>query len=70
MARTTSISASSKVSVNRGGIYYTVEYSEERTVDVNDDLRSERAQLWLDVNYEVDNQIADIINSTSNKKMG
>lgn len=64
MAKTTKISATSKVSVNRGGTYYTVEYSEERSISPQDDLASEKAQLWQDVNTEVDNQVMDIIRNT------
>ena len=64
MSKTVKISASSKVSVNRNGTYYTVEYCEERSVSETDNIESERYQLWQDVNAEVDNQIMDIIQNT------
>lgn len=64
MSQTTKICASSKVSVNRDGTYYTVEYTEERSINQMDNLQSERQQLWQDVNAEVDNQVMDIIKST------
>lgn len=64
MSQTTKICASSKVSVNCNGTYYTVEYTEERSMNEMDNLQSERQQLWQDVNAEVDNQVMDIIQST------
>ena len=62
-AKTTSISASSKVSVCINNTYYTVNYSEERSLDTDDttiDVVEERKALWDTVNSEVDKQIEDI----------
>lgn len=64
-ARTTQIRATSRVSAKVRDNYYTVEYSEERTIpDVEGvNLEEEKRLLWDDVNSEVDNQIEDIIKS-------
>ena len=61
MAKTITIKASSRASVKVGDSYYTVEWTEERSVDESDDLEEERASLWETCNGEVDNQIEDII---------
>lgn len=63
MSQTTKIQASSRASVKVGDSFYTVEWSEERTVDPTDDLEEERANLWDTANTEVDNQIRDILNA-------
>ena len=62
-ATTTSIRATSRASVKIRDNYYTVEYTEERTIPQVDgvDLEEERKALWDDVNAECDNQIAEII---------
>ena len=64
-ATTTSIRATSRASTKIRDNYYTVEYTEERTIPDIDgvNLEEERALLWDCVNEEVDNQIADIIKS-------
>jgi hypothetical protein len=66
----TSISASSRASVKVKDSYYTVEYSEERSIpDVEGvDIEQERAILWDIANGEVDRQIQDILDSFSGKK--
>jgi hypothetical protein len=66
----TSISASSRASVKVKDSYYTVEYSEERSIpDVEGvDIEQERAILWDIANGEVDRQIQDILDSFSEKK--
>jgi hypothetical protein len=66
----TSISASSRASVKVKDSYYTVEYSEERSIpDVEGvDIEQERAILWDIANGEVDIQIQDILDSFSGKK--
>lgn len=61
MSKTTSIKASSRASVKVGDSYYTVEWTEERSVDDTDDIEEERANLWETCNTEVDNQIEDIL---------
>lgn len=63
MSQTTTIKASSRASVKVGDSFYTVEWTEERTVDPTDDLEEERANLWDTANNEVDNQIKDILNA-------
>lgn len=61
MSTTTTIKASSRASVKVGDSYYTIEWTEERSVDPTDDLEEERANLWDTANNEVDNQIKDIL---------
>lgn len=63
MSQTTLIKASSRASVKVGDAYYTVEWTEERSVDPTDDIEAERADLWETANDEVDNQIKDILNA-------
>lgn len=64
-AITTQIKATSRASVKIRDNYYTVEYTEERTIPQVDgvDLEQERKLLWDTVNAECDNQIEDIIKS-------
>lgn len=56
------IRATSRASVKIRDNYFTVEYSEERTLpdDSSVDIEQERALLWDAVNAECDNQILDI----------
>ena len=54
---TTSIKASSRMSVNIDKNYFTVEFTEERALPENCDVAKEREALWEAVNNEVDNQI-------------
>lgn len=61
---TTTIKISSRASVKVGDSYYTVEYTEERTVPPNSEapeLEEYRADLWNTCNNEVDKQIEEII---------
>ena len=69
-AVTTNISATSRASVKVRDNYYTVEYTEERTIPQIDDvdIAKEREILWDCVNNEVDNQIEDIIKSFAKQK--
>ena len=69
-AITTQISATSRASVKVRDNYYTVEYTEERTIPQIDDIdiAKEREILWDCVNNEVDNQIEDIIKSFAKQK--
>ena len=64
-AITTQIRATSRASVKVKESYYTVEYTEERTVPQVDgvNLEEERKLLWDTVNDEVDAQIQDIISA-------
>lgn len=64
----TTIKATSRASIkvrtkNGGENYYTVEYSEERSIptDVEVDMDYERSVLWDTVNDVVDGQCEDII---------
>jgi len=67
-AVTTSIKASSRASIKVGDNYYTIEYTEERSVPEDCNLDEERTYLWETVNGEVDNQIQDIIEAYGNKR--
>lgn len=60
MAKTTTIKASSRCSVKVKDNYFTVEYTEERSIEDGDDVYAEKSKLWSDVNYEVDNQVDEI----------
>ena len=62
-AKTTKIVATSRAAIKIKDSYYTVEYSEERSIpDVEDiDLSQERKILWDEVNAVVDDQCASII---------
>lgn len=68
MAKTTTIKASSRASVKVGDNFYTIEWTEERTVEPKDDIEEERTLLWDDVNREVDSQIEDILEAYGNKR--
>lgn len=63
MSKTTLIKASSRASVKVRDSYYTVEYTEERSLDEQDNIDTEREKLWNDVNSQVDNQIEEIFNT-------
>ena len=61
---TTTIKISSRASVKVGESFYTVEYTEERTVPPNSitpELEEYRAELWNTWNNEVDKQIEEIM---------
>lgn len=62
-AITTQIRATSRASIKVSESFYTVEYSEDRTIPDIDgvDIEEEKRILWDDVNAEVDNQIEDIL---------
>ena len=69
VAKVNSIRATSRASVKIRDNFYTVEYSEERLLpqDIEYDIEEERRLLWETCNYEVDNQIEDIIKTFSGK---
>ena len=69
-AITTQIKATSRVSAKIFDDFYTLEFSEERTIpDVEGvDLDKEREKLWDDVNYSVDVQMQDTINHVLEEK--
>lgn len=62
-AKITEITAVSRVALSIKNNYYTVEYSEKRSIpDVDGvDIESERELLWNDVNATVDNQANEIL---------
>ena len=69
-AITTSIKISSRASV---GIqkrsttnYFTVEYTEERTIPEDADIEKERQLLWDTCNNQVDEQIEEVIEMNKN----
>ena len=69
-AKTNTIRATSRVSAKIGEDFYTLEFSEERTIPDIDgvDLDREREILWDDVNYSVDVQLQDTIKSVLESK--
>ena len=68
-AKTTKINAVSRVAIKIKDNYYTVEYSEERTIPDVDGviLKEERAALFDAVNAVVDAQAEDIVRSFNKK---
>jgi hypothetical protein len=64
-ATVTKISATSRVAVKIRDNFYTIEYSEERSIpDVEGvDMDKERQMLFDDVNATVDDQVEDIVKS-------
>ena len=72
MAKTTIIKATSRASIKlttrSGDQFYTIEYGEERSVEDNDNLESERAELWETCNGEVDRQIEEIMQMFKDRK--
>lgn len=69
-AITTQIRATSRASAKIGDDFYTLEFSEERTIpDVEGvNLEEERRLLWDDVNYSVDIQLQDTIRAVLESK--
>lgn len=68
MAKTTLIRAISRASIKISDNFYTIEYGEERSVEDNDNLESERADLWETCNGEVDRQIEEIMQMFKDRK--
>lgn len=68
-AKTTKINAVSRVAIKIRDNFYTVEYSEERTIPDVDGviLKEERAALFDAVNAVVDAQAEDIVRSFNKK---
>lgn len=69
-AITTQIRATSRVSAKIGDDFYTLEFSEERTIpDIEGvNLDEERNKLWDDVNYSVDVQLRDTVKTVLENK--
>ena len=59
--KTTTIKCSSRASVKVKDNYYTIEYTEERSIDPKDDVEKARSALWDTCNSEVDGQIQEIL---------
>lgn len=66
-AKTIKITATSRMSIKVKDNYFTIEFSEERSIpDVEGvDLAKEKEALWDAVNNEVDNQGALIVETFS-----
>lgn len=60
-AITTKITATSRVALRIKDNYYTVEFTEERSVPEDADIEEERAELWDAVNNTVDDQCEQIL---------
>lgn len=62
-AKTTTIKISSRASIKVGESFFTVEYTEERTIPQTKtvQIEKERTILWDVCNNEVDKQIEDIL---------
>lgn len=61
MAKTTTIKATYRMSTKIKNDFFTVEYTEERAVEKDDNIEDERAKLWETVITEIENQVDDII---------
>ena len=61
-AVTSSIKATSRVSIKVNETFYTLEYTEERMIPDSKDVNIvlEREMLWDAVNTEVDKQVEDV----------
>ena len=68
-ATVTKISGVSRIAIKIRDNYYTVEYSEERSIpDVEEiDLDAERSILFDDINKIVDDQATEIIQTFAKK---
>lgn len=68
LGKTTVIRATSRASVKIRDNFYTVEWSEERSIpDLPEiSIEQERELLWDDCNREVDNQIEQIVKAFKN----
>lgn len=64
-AKVTEICAISRVALQIKNNYYTVEYSEKRSIPEVEgvDINAERELLWNDTNMVVDNQANEILKS-------
>lgn len=57
------ISATSKVSTELEGVWYSFSYSESREVNDDSNIEDARLDLWNTVHSEVDNQVSYTIDS-------
>lgn len=62
-AKTKTIKATSRASVKVNDSFYTLEYTEERTIPQtsNVNIQLEKDLLWDEVNSQVDKQIEDVL---------
>lgn len=62
-AKTKTIAATSRASVKVGDSFYTLEFTEERTIPQtsNVNITLEKDILWDEVNSQVDKQIEDVL---------
>ena len=67
-AITTTIQASSRASIKVGDNFYTIEWSEERSIPEDANIEEERKLLWETANGEVDNQITEILEAYGKKR--
>lgn len=66
-ATTTLIRATSRASIKIQDNFYTVEWSEERSLPEDANVEEERKLLWETANTECDNQIQDILDMYKRK---
>lgn len=59
--KTTTIRATSRISIKIRDTFYTFEYCEERQIEEGDDVANEREKLWEVCNAEVDYQVAETL---------
>lgn len=62
-AKTKTITATSRASVKVGDSFYTLEFTEERTIPQTSsvNITLEKDILWDEVNSQVDKQIEDVL---------
>ena len=62
-ATTKTITATSRASIKVGDSFYTLEFTEERTIPQtsNVNITLEKDMLWDEVNSQVDKQIEDVL---------
>ena len=64
--RTTMISATSKISAELSGCWYSFSFTETRSIADDSNMELERQKLWDTVNVEVDKQCQDVIDMIKN----
>ena len=64
--RTTMISATSKISAELSGCWYSFSFTETRSIADDSNMELERQKLWDTVKVEVDKQCQDVIDMIKN----
>lgn len=64
--RTTMISATSKISCELNGVWYSFSFCETKSIADDSNMEVERQKLWDTVNVEVDKQCQDVIEMIKN----